>query len=323
VLSSGHDTLVQFVLEAPTVALPGDRFVIRTFSPLMTIGGGSILDAAPSKHKRLDSQALRGLQRLGGGIHEAVEQVVSDSGSRPMSASDIRLKIGEHEDLVEQTMENLEKEGKIIRIEEHKEIKYVHRDFFKDLEQKLVSQIQSYLDKYPHRAFMPYEELRSKFLRLTDNPTFKTVVSHLEKKKKISRSDADLTLVGFQPSLKPQDREISQKIEKVYQSAGFASPLAEDVRVKLRLNPRAFQEVMHILYERGVLVRLSDKVIYHRDSVEKARRIVTQYLGKYSGISVADLRDILKLSRKYATAVLEYFDQIGLTKREKDVHILR
>ncbi len=323
VLSSGQESLVQFVLEAPTVALPGDRFVIRTFSPLTTIGGGTLLDAAPSKHKRLDSQVIRGLQRLGGDVHERIEQVVLDSGSRPMNASGIRLRVGESEDLVEQAMEKLEKKEKIVRIEEHREVKYIHRNFFADLEQRLVSQVQAYLDTYPHRASMPYEELRSKFLRLTDSQTFKTVVSHLEEKKKISRRGTDLIPVGYQPSLKPKDREISQKIEKVYQSAGFAAPLADDVRIKLRLNPKAFQEVMYILYEKGVLVRLSDKVIYHRDSVEKARRIVTQYLEKYPGISVADLRDILKLSRKYATAVLEYFDQIGLTKREKDVHILR
>jgi selenocysteine-specific elongation factor len=80
---------------------------------------------------------------------------------------------------------------------------------------------------------------------------------------------------------------------------------------------------MYNLFERGILVRLSDKVVYHRDAVEKARRIVLQYLEKYPSITVAELRDILQLSRKYATAILEYFDYIGLTKRDKDVHILR
>ena len=69
-------------------------------------------------------------------------------------------------------------------------------------------------------------------------------------------------------------------------------------------------------------MRLSDKVVYHRDAVEKARRVVLQYLDKYPSITVAELRDVLQLSRKYATAILEYFDNIGLTKRDKDVHIL-
>jgi selenocysteine-specific elongation factor len=322
-LSPGEETLAQFVLEAPTVALPGDRFVIRTFSPLMTIGGGSILDSTPSKHKRHDSRALLGLRKLGGDVDEMVEQVVRNSGTKPMRASDIRLKIGKREDLVEQTLGNLEKGGRIVGITEHKEARYLHKHFSQELEKELPSQIQSYLSKHPDSTYMPYEELRSKFLKLTDDQTFKAIFSHLEEKKRISRKDADVTLAGYKPRLKPQDREAVRKIEQTYRIAGFSSPLKEDVRVRLGLNPRAFQEALHILYGRGELVRLSEKVVYHRESIEKARRIVLQYLEKYPSISVADLRDVLKLSRKYATALLEYFDTIGLTKREKDVHILK
>lgn len=322
-LLPGKEALVQFVLEAPTVALYGDRFVIRTFSPLITIGGGKIIDPSPPKHKRLDSKTIQSLQKLEGDTAGVVEQFVMNAGTRPLVASQIRTKIGEGEDIIEKAFRDLEEAGKIKKISGYKETKYLHKAFYKELVDKLISFVKSYLKKNPHRMFMPYEEIRSKLLTLTDGRTFKQVVDNLVERGTIHRKNSDVSLVGYEVKLKPQDQEAVQQIERTFKRAGYASPLEEDIRRELKLNPKEFRNMMHNLYERGILVRLSEKVIYHRDSVEKARRIVIQYLQKFPSITVAEMRDILKLSRKYATAILEYFDRIGLTKREKDVHILR
>lgn len=323
ILLSGNEALVQFVLESPTVALPGDRFVIRTFSPLMTIGGGKILDSVPPKHKRFDSQTLQGLQMLEGDITETVEQVVMDSGAAPLSSSEIRIKMGESEDIVDKTVSEMCDAGKIIKIAGRKEAKYLHKNSYAELEKKLLTFIKSYLEKNPHRMFMPYEELRSRLLRLTDNQTFKTVFDGLLVKRIIHQKNSDVSLVGYEVKLKPQDQELIQKIEDTFKRTGFSSPLPEEVRLKLGLTPKIFMNLMHSLFEKGILVRLSERVIYHRDSFEQAKRIVMEHLKNNQTITVAELRDKLKLSRKYATAILEYFDGIGLTKREKDVHILR
>ena len=323
VLLPGKEALVQFALEAPTVALPGDRYVIRTFSPVMTIGGGEILEAAPPKHKRFDSQTLHGLQKLEGDIAEASEQVFIDSGLTPLSASQVRMMRGEREDIVEKAVENILKAGNIVKIAGYKETKYLHRQSYDELENKLISFIKSYLEKNPHRMYMPYEELRSKFLRLTDNQTLKTVLDGLLEKRTIHRKDSDVSLVGYEVKMKPKDQELIQEIEGVFKSSGFAPPLEEEIRLKQGVDLRHFKNMMHSLFEKGVLVRLSKKVVFHRESVESARKIVLEHLEKNQHITVAELRDKLKLSRKYATAILEYFDAIGLTKREQDMHILR
>jgi len=323
VLLPGREALVQFVLEAPTVALPGDSYVIRTFSPVMTIGGGKILEAAPPKHKRFDSRTLRGLQRLEGDITKVVEQVFMDSGFTPLSASQVRMMRGEREDVVKKAVENILKAGNIAKIAGYKETKFVHCKSYDELENKLISFIKSYLEKNPHRMFMPYEELRSRFLRLADNQTLKTVLEGLFEKNIIHRKNSDVSLVGYEAKLKPQGQELIQEIENVLKKSGFAPPLEEEIRLKLGVDLKHFKNMMHSLFERGVLVRLSKKVVFHTDSVESARKIVLEQLEKNKHITVAELRDRLKLSRKYATAILEYFDAIGLTKREQDVHILR
>ncbi len=319
----GHDALAQFILEAPTVALPGDRFVIRTFSPLMTIGGGEILDASPEKHKRFDPRVVEGLHKLGGGITEAVEQVVLSYGTRPVGLPQLKGKIGEREDLIEKALGDLIDTGDVVKIGAAKELSYLHKKSYQEMERALKSTVQTYLEGNPHRAFMPYEELRSKFLERTDGPAFKMVLDGLEEKGGLIRKDSDVSLVGHEVELKPRDQESIERVVREFQKGGFASPSEEELRHKLRLNPREFKNLMHGLFQNGVLVRLSDKVIYYRDFVERAKRVVLQYLEKYPSITVAELRDLLKLSRKYATAILEYFDRIGLTKRDKDVHILR
>lgn len=319
----GHEALVQFVLEAPTVALPGDRFVIRTFSPLMTIGGGEILDASPEKHKRFDSRIVEGLQKLGRGITEAVEQVVLSYWMRPVGLPQLKGKIGEREDLIEKALGDLIDTGDVVKIVAAKEQSYLHKKSFQELEKALKSTVQTYLEKNPHRMFMPYEELRSKFLEQTDDPTFKMVLDGLVEEGVLIRKDSDVSFAGHEAELKPRDQEGIERIVREFQKGGFVSPSEEDLRQKLGLNPREFKNLMHGLFQNGVLVRLSEKVVYHRDFVERARRVVLQYLEKYPSITVAELRDVLHLSRKYATAILEYFDRTGLTKRDKDVHILR
>jgi len=323
ILLSGKEALVQFALEAPTVALPGDRYVIRTFSPVLTIGGGEILEAAPPKHKRFDSQTLQGLQRLEGDIAEVVEQVFKDSGYTPLSASQVRMMRGEREDILEKAVDDIWKAGNIVKIAGHKETKYLHRKSYIELENKLISFIKNYLEKNPHRSFMPYEEIRSRLLRLVDTQTFKTVLDGLLEKRVIRRKNSDVNLVGYEVKMRPKDQELIQEIENVFKKSGFAPPLEEEIRLKKGVDPKHFKNMMHSLFERGALVRLSKKVVFHRDSVEEARKIVLEHLQKNKHITVAELRDKLHLSRKYATAVLEYFDAIGLTKREQDVHILR
>ena len=318
----GRSAPVQFVLEEPNVAAPGDRFVIRTFSPLATIGGGVILDARPGKHKRFDAGVVEGLRKLGGSVVEAVEQAVRSSGTVPAGLALVRSKIGERQALLEEALGKLKSAGTIREIAGHEEPKFLHEEAYKDLERAIGSALRDYLAKNPQRAAMPREELRAKALAWTDERTLKAVLGGSVEKGTIRVLESGFGLPGHEPQPEPRDREMSERIRQEFRKGGFAPPAEEEVRRKLGLHPREFKQLTYGLLQRGDLVRLSEKVVYDRDSVEKARRVVLQYLEKYPSITVAELRDLLALSRKFATAILEYFDRTGLTKRDKDVHIL-
>lgn len=327
-LMPGDAASVQFVLEAPTVALPKDRFVLRTFSPLMTIGGGYILDSSPAKHKRLDVQTIKDLKKLDGDIQEIVEQMFLKGIFVPQGTAEIALKAGEKEQAVTDAVERLLKEGKLVRLSQEKTVpekneKYLHKESYDDLVKKLISILKNFLEKNTHLISMPYVELRSAFLKIADSMIFSSIVDDLSQRKIIYRKDSKVGLVGYKLAMKPREQKIVYAVEKLFKEAGLNAPLEEDVRKELSIVPGEFKKIMDGFIERNILVRLSDKVTYHKETVKTAQEIVLTELREKNAITIADLRDKLHFSRKYAQAILEYFDTVGLTKREVDKHVLK
>jgi selenocysteine-specific elongation factor len=111
------------------------------------------------------------------------------------------------------------------------------------------------------------------------------------------------------------------RIEAVFRRARFAAPLEEDVRRRLGLNPSAFKNILDALIREGRIVRLGAKVTYHREALDAARDAALGLIERHGCVTIAELRDRLNLSRKYAQAILEHFDKTGLTKRVEDRHV--
>ncbi len=319
-IKPGSSGLVQFILESPTVALPGDRFVIRSFSPLLTIGGGIILDGNPGRHKRFNEQIISGLQQLAGTPREAVEQMFKQSSRSPQGAADIALKLGRSLAEVSGALDGLIHENCLIKIGPEK---YIHRTVYAKLSDTLLSTIRKYFDANPQRLFMPYSDLRANFLKYSDSQTLKLLLDDLSQENKIIRKETEISLVGREASISPAEKEAASRIEAIFRSARFAAPLEEDVRQKLDLNPNLFKNIMRNLIQDEKLVRLTKKVTYHRETFDEARTIVMGFIERRGSITIAELRDRLNLSRKYAQAILEHFDETGLTRRVEDKHVLQ
>lgn len=329
-LAPGDVTLVQFVLEAPSVALPKDRFVIRTFSPVQTIGGGVILDSRPARHKRFDSETLEGIRRLEGSTAEVVEQMFVKARFVSQSVTEIARAIGESEDQVAQVVEDLHQAGKLLRIPSATATsapgdsgdKHMHSRCYAALAGKLVETVKGYLAQNPYRLLMPAAQLQSHLLELTDKQVLEAVIDHLCREGTIYKKGTRVGLGGYEIRLKPDEEQAAQRIEQLFQAAGLAPPLEEEIRRQVGLAPEAFERIVTSLVERECLCRLSDKVTYHREHLEAAQAIVTGRVRDRGGITVAELRDELGVSRKYALALLEYFDRTGLTRREGDRHVM-
>jgi selenocysteine-specific elongation factor len=326
-LVPGESGFVQFVLESPTVALSKDSFVIRSFSPLMTIGGGVILDAFPPKHKRLDDQTLKGLERLEGDAKNVVEQMFWKSRFFPQNATDVALRMGERESSVEEAVSALLQENKIVPLlskdkDPQKKKQYLHLQSYEAFQERIIKSLEDFLADNPSTLEMPVAELGSKFLKMTDAKTFDAVIDNLRDAGRLYWKGSSIGITGYEVMLNPQEIAFEKKVESEYKEAGFKSPLEEDVRNNLGLKDQGFQKIMTSLLAQKKLYRLSDKVTYHQDTIQELQKFVVEYIERNRRIKLSDLRDELQFSRKYAQAILEHFDDIGLTKRIDDFRIL-
>lgn len=317
----GATAPVQLILERPAVALPGDRFVIRLFSPVVTVGGGQVLDASPEKHRRFSGQVLEGLEKLGGSARDAVEQLFAQSGGTPQAVREIALKAGRSEAEVADAAAVLLAEGRLVAVSPEGPPKYLHAGIRDRLADGLVASVRAYFKANPFRETMPFSDLRAEFLAQSDAPTLKHVLDELAGRRVLFRREADVGLVGRETQKDPVEEELRRRVEGVFQSARFSAPLEDDVRLKLGLNPSVFNPVLNGLVRSGALVRLAPKVTYHRETVEAARAAVAGLIERHGSVSIAELRDRLGLSRKYAQAILEYFDRTGATRRVGDRHV--
>jgi selenocysteine-specific elongation factor len=326
-LMPGDSGFVQFLLESPTTALPGDRFVIRSFSPLITIGGGVVLDAYPRKHKRLEKNTILGLGKLEGDIICIIEQMYINSGFTPQSAREVAIKTGKKESTVLEAVGKLFNEGKLFQITSKekvldKNIRHIHLHSRDRLGRIVIDKIGDFLARNPEKLKMPSSELRSRLAKIADFETFNAVLEHLLDGRRLLMDGSEIRIVGYGIELSSKEQKWAGHVKDEFKKAGYMPPLEEEARIKLGIREDDFRKVMSFLIEQGTLIRLSDKVTYHKDTIRKLKTVVLEYIHKNGSIKISDLRDELTFSRKYAQAILEYFDNTGVTKRMGDSHVI-
>jgi selenocysteine-specific elongation factor len=316
----GESVLAQFVLESPTAALHNDRFIIRTFSPVVTIGGGEILDTSPPRHKRFDPKAIEGVKRWEGPLTSIVEQALRKKAPRPLAPADAAREFGKRIDDVKRAFADLLAAGTIAALPSEKG-DYVLREEAERQSERMLTLIQRFFKANPGSAAMPLADLRTQFLQASDESLFKWTLDGLIEKKALERRENAIGLPGREAKTSTKELELGLRIEAEFKRARFETPSEDDVCRKLGLHERVFKGVMHTLLQQSRLVRLDPKVTYHWDFLEKAREGALDILRKRGEITIVDLKDRLQVSRKYACALIEHFDRTGVTRRVGDKHV--
>jgi len=322
-LLPGESALVQFVLESPAVALPGDRFIVRTFSPVLTVGGGVILDPAAERHKRFDAGAIAGIKRFEGTLEDRVEQVFRKSRNETWTPDEAAVLLGKRASLVREAFGRLADSGQLVQISSGKEERFLPAEARADLREKILASLKKYFLANPHRSSMPAADLKSQLVQQADEPSVRSVIDELAAKKTILLVDSGLALPEHQARLRPRELELTDSLEAIYRKAGFEPPLEEEMVRQMRLPLNEFRKVLGILLKEGRLIRLDARIIYHREPLERAKSMLVDFLRLRREIRITEAKDVLRVSRKFACAVLEYLDKIQLTRRRGDVHVLR
>lgn len=322
-LKPGEEGYVQLQLEKLTAALKNDHFILRFYSPLLTIGGGKILDAHPLKHKRFQEEVVRKLTTYEkGSSEELVEQILLSGKNKIFSLQEITKMSNLSDEEIKNILSNLNKENKIVRLEKPERI--IHQQQLQNLKEKIVDLLQELHQKQPIRLNLSKEEIKTK---ISGEEIFDFILNELVKEKKIILEKDKVRLAEHQPKFSPEEEKIKKEIENVCLKGEFAPPTLEEIKTYLSCNKNISPEenietVISSLIEMGTLVKLEEGFFIHKEALEKAKRILQNYLSKEKEITVSQYRQILNSSRKYTLPILQYFDTIKFTKRIGDKRVL-
>jgi len=239
-----------------------------------------------------------------------------------LSVKEAALKLGRSETEVDAAVRELAAGDRLVPISRETPETYLHRSVFDGFMKDVEADVRKYFSANPGRPLMPYSDVRAGFLKRGDAATLKIIVDDLCRAGVLLRKEAQVGLVGHEARMRPADQLLADRIEGAFRSARFSAPPEDDVQRKLALTPSQFKSILDALIREGKVVRLAPKVTYHRDAVDAAKEAVLGLLERHASVTIAELRDRLGLSRKYAQAILEYFDKTGLTKRLEDRHVL-
>ncbi|UCG91194.1 MAG: selenocysteine-specific translation elongation factor [candidate division WOR-3 bacterium] len=322
-LQPGEKAMAQFRLETPVVGDVNDTYVIRTYSPPTTIGGGVIIEPKAERAKGLDEELIEHLHRLEiGDTMTMVEENVRTNFDFALKIDDIAHDLHLNPSEVKDLIKELTKSGKVLCLDEKRGLYYHHTNF-----EKLQSSIKNILEKYhkdhPTDVGIPQLVLLRNISRGFDKSLLNYILGKMVEQRVI-KVDAEnkVSLFEFKVVLDKNLDEMVKKIEKVFLDAGYKPPDYNDL-LALKLGPdELVKKAYRYMLDTGLLILVGESVVMHRNLVEQAREKLIEFLKQKSEIRVAEFRDLLRASRRFALPLLVYFDTHNVTIKRGDVRIL-
>ncbi len=323
VLEPGEKSMAQFRLETPAVSDVGDRYVIRTYSPQTTIGGGGIIEPKASKAKGFDEKLIEHLQKIEAGDPVVmVEEDLHANFELPRKIYEIAYDLNLQQSEVSNLVEELIKNSKALCIDKKRGLYYSQANFEK-LKNRVTDILKEYHKDHPTSVGMPQLELQKSISRGLDksllNYTFDKMIQ--EKGIRIT-GDNKISLFDFKIILDKDLDAIVKKIEKMFLDAGYTPPDYNTI-INQKFGPEnVVKKAYRYMLDTGVLVSVGESIVLHNKCVKEAEEKLVHFLQNNKEIRVSEFRKMLDASRKYALPLLIYFDTHNVTIKRGEVRIL-
>jgi selenocysteine-specific elongation factor len=324
-LAPGQKALVQLRLESPIVADWGDRYVVRTYSPQRTIGGGSVLEANPPKAKRFDSVVIARLKAVASGSPDnIVEQYLLKSGYALKTAEQVAREVAMNAADTVKTIEALVGAAKVRRIEAEPKQFFVHTGSYLKGRNIIQDTLAQFHRDQPTRLGMRRQELKSKLPAEFSPVLFDQLLEELKRDGAIVAELERIRLAGHAVHFEEKEKALAEKIERLYEQTGFESPVMKELpSLTSETNPKRLEKVMAALLDMGKLIEVGEGIILARRYVEQAEAKIREHFAGNEQMTASEFRQMVETSRKYAIPLLGYFDSHGLTQRRGDVRVLK
>ncbi len=321
-LAPGEEAMVQFRLESPGVALPRDRFVIRGYSPVVTLGGGELVDTRPSKHRQFSQAALDHVAIMAeSDPAQSVPLLVGETGLAGAGREDLSRRLNIETGTMHNHLSALVKNGTLLEIAGSPPL-WVHREEADGFEERSLRILKDFHATEPLKPGLSKEELKSKFPTAAPR-VFSSLIDLLAKRGKIVVEQDLVRLKTHRIELRVDQELVKGKVEEVFIRAGLQTPTLDAVAQELRLDAKAVREAIGLLLAGKKLVKITEEILMHEQSLAPLRAKVGEFLKGGAKMGMPEFKEISGVSRKYSVPLLEYFDRSGLTIRVGDQRVLR
>ncbi|WP_448875098.1 selenocysteine-specific translation elongation factor [Desulfobulbus propionicus] len=327
-LAPGSTTHVQLSLQEPVAVWPGDHFVIRSYSPITTIGGGVILNSAPKKRKR-SLERDRAINRDYFNTLEAAETeqrlrlLAEESGFNGITADQMAARSGIFGKRLKKHLQRPISAGELLVIDSDSQ-RMLASSVAEGLNRQILAILARFHRDNPLKTGIAKEQLRSQLRPAVDQRVLQVLLANLTRKGQIEQSGAEVKLSGHEVKLQINEQEMEQKIAAVYREAGLAPPILKEVLAAFEgVEEKQIRQVLDLLLNKGELIKISEVLFFHAPAIQELREKVVAYIRREGEIDAQRFKDLTGLTRKFSIPLLEYFDKIKLTIRVDDKRVLR
>ncbi|MCX5850347.1 MAG: selenocysteine-specific translation elongation factor [Deltaproteobacteria bacterium] len=322
-LAPGQKMFAQLVLANKDVIVAGDHFVLRSYSPITTIGGGQIIDPLPVKYKRLNSKTIDELNLLKNGtLTEKICVILERAGFKGVNLRGIAFRLGISTRKIKEELESLFS-GKKAFLLDRDDTTVISASFFNQLEDRIAENLNDYHKKNPLREGISKEELKASLGNIISTKLFNMAISSLNKKSTIVSDKDNVRLAKYQVELAGDLDSLRQTIAKIYSEAGLTPSSLTDVVNNFKDQKTKAQSIIKLMLKDGDLIKINEELCFSRESLNKLQKDYTEMLIKDGQATPASFKGLTGLSRKYIIPLMEYFDMNKLTVRVGDHRVLR
>ena len=323
-LKPGEKTFAQVRLDQPTAVLRGDRFVLRSYSPVLTIGGGAVLHPLPRKHKgSAKREAAKALEKLSKSPDsDIILWHLQDAGWAGLGEPELRIRTNVPQKILEKTLQQFTSARKVILYDKENK-RLIHPDALEEMKSSVTAILADYHSRFPLKAGMPKEEIPALLSKPLDGKLYNFVLRQLVEAGQIAQEMEWVRLTTHKVALSKDEDTIRQKIEKAFRESGLQPPFFREVASGLPGTPKQRQEVLEWMLTKGILLKTKEEIYFHAAAMTELQNRLVTWLKEHGEITTTQFKEMTGASRKYTIPLLEYFDAQKVTIRVGEVRKLR
>lgn len=314
-LEPGESTLVQIHLDRPLVAHRQDRFIVRSYSPMTTIGGGLVIDPSPARHRRFRKEVMAALAELESGERSFLLQKLTEQGCARIR--DLEVLSGMGAERLGDHLAALAEEGKAVQLADQ----WAAAGTVRAWRRRLVEETDRFHAVNPLLPGIPRATLRGTLPASLSQKAFDRILADALAEGGLAQQAEHLVRPGFAPTLSAAEQQIVDRIEAAYREEGAQAKNKQEMLDRLRLETARVEPLFAYLLSTGRLVKLSEESFFHADTYRQALQLLRDHFAGHETLTLAEFRDRLGSARKQVQAFLEHCDALKYTLRKGDARV--